>query len=311
MRLMTYLRGDAAHLGALVEDRILNLGRIYEFLNTPGPEPPVFFQDMLSFLQNIEQSLPLAAELTNTVEKMTQGDLDRLAERGAIVQVDDISCLAPIMNPGKLICVGLNYPPPNGDNTLDVPDYPVLFHKVATSLVGHRGAVEYPRIARELVYEGELAFVIGSRGKHIDRGSAMSYVAGYTIANDIGSPDLQARSSQWTTGKMLDTFCPLGPYLVTRDEILEPNELHIRTTLNGEIVQAGNTSEMIFDIPYLVSYLSSLVTLEPGDVVLSGSPKRNGDQPDPRVLMQPGDNICVEIEGLGTLCNPIIPEVLN
>ena len=309
MRLTTYRRGDAALLGALVEDRILNLGRVYEFLNAPGSETPVFFQDMLSFLGHIERSLPLAAELINTVEKMTPGDLAGLAERGAIVPRDETNYLAPIMNPGKLICVGLNYPPPNGDSASDVPDYPVLFHKVATSLVGHRGAVVYPRTARQLVYEGELAFVIGRRGKHIDRGSAMSYIAGYTIANDIGSPDLQARCSQWTTGKMLDTFCPLGPFIVTCDEILAPNNLRIRTALNGEIVQDGNTSEMIFDIPYLVSYLSSLVTLEPGDVVLSGSPKRNGDQPDPGVLMQPGDNICVEIEGIGALCNRIIHEV--
>jgi acylpyruvate hydrolase len=202
--------------------------------------------------------------------------------------------------------VGLNYP---GVGVQSSPSaFPVLFHKVATSLVGHDQPILIPRITDHIVYEGELAIVIGRRGKHIAREQAEAWIAGYTIANDVGAPDLERRTSQWTTGKMLDTFCPLGPTLVTRDEVPDPHRLGIRTTLNGELVQSGSTAEMIFDIPYLVSYISELVTLEPGDLILTGSPKRSGTGPDPRTPMQPGDRISVEIEGLGVLSNPVLAE---
>ena len=165
-----------------------------------------------------------------------------------------------------------------------------------------------PKISQQVLYEGELAVVIGTRAKNISMEGALNVVAGYTIANDIGAADIEARSSQWASGKMFDTFCPLGPSLITSSEVPNPNNLAIKTTLNGQVVQDGNTREMIFDVPFLVHYISQITTLEPNDVILTGSPKRAGDVADPRTPLRPGDNISVEIESLGMLINLVVAE---
>ena len=212
------------------------------------------------------------------------------------------------IKPGKIICVGLNYPPPNRDDSWLPPPYPVLFHKPSSSLIGSGLPIILPRISQQVLYEGELAVVIGTRAKNIPVARALDFVGGFTIANDIGAADIESRSSQWASGKMFDTFCPLGPTLVTPIEIQNPGILFIKTRLNDQLVQNGNTQEMLFNIPYLISYISHLTTLEPDDVILTGSPKRVGDIPDPRIPLKPGDNIIVEIEGLGILENPVIAE---
>jgi 2-keto-4-pentenoate hydratase/2-oxohepta-3-ene-1,7-dioic acid hydratase in catechol pathway len=212
------------------------------------------------------------------------------------------------IKPGKIICVGLNYPPINRDDTWLPPSYPVLFHKPSSSLTVSGTAIVLPKISQKVLYEGELAVVIGTRAKNISLDSSLEFVAGYTIANDIGAADIESRSSQWASGKMFDTFCPLGPSLIPSSEVLNPNGLAILTTLNGEVVQDGNTREMIFDVPFLVHYISQLTTLEPEDVILTGSPKRAGNVPDPRTPLKPGDIVSIEIDGLGTLTNPVIAE---
>jgi 2-keto-4-pentenoate hydratase/2-oxohepta-3-ene-1,7-dioic acid hydratase in catechol pathway len=165
-----------------------------------------------------------------------------------------------------------------------------------------------PRISEQVDYEGELAVVIGKRGKYIPEAEALSYVAGYTCANDVSAHDIEFRTSQWTSGKMLDTFCPLGPVLVTRDEIRNPNALRLRTILNGNIVQDFLTSDMVFSVPFLISYISSLATLEPGDLILTGTPAGIGCNQNPMVFLKPGDVIGVEIEGIGALFNPVREE---
>lgn len=215
------------------------------------------------------------------------------------------------IKPGKIICVGLNYPPPNRDDTWLPPTYPILFHKPSSSLIRSGTAIVLPKISQKVLYEGELAVVIGTRAKNISLESSLEVVAGYTIANDIGAADIESRSSQWASGKMFDTFCPLGPSLIPSSEVLNPNGLAIKTTLNGEVVQDGNTREMIFDVPTLVHYISQLTTLESNDVILTGSPKRAGNLPDPRIPLKPGDTISVEIEGLGTLLNTVVAENFN
>jgi 2-keto-4-pentenoate hydratase/2-oxohepta-3-ene-1,7-dioic acid hydratase in catechol pathway len=212
------------------------------------------------------------------------------------------------IKPGKIICVGLNYPPPNRNEDWLPPPYPVLFQKPSSAVIGSGAAIVLPKISQKVLYEGELAVVIGTRAKNVPIESALEVVAGYTIANDIGAADIEARSSQWASGKMFDTFCPLGLDLVPSGKIPNPNNLAIKTTLNGKIVQDSNTQEMIFDVPFLLHYISQLTTLEPGDVILTGSPKRAGNVPDPRVPLNTGDNISVEIEGLGVLTNSVIAE---
>ena len=212
------------------------------------------------------------------------------------------------IKPGKIICVGLNYPHPNRDDDWLPPPYPILFQKPSSSLIGSGSPIVLPEISQKVLYEGELAVVIGRRAKNIPLEGALDFIGGYTIANDVGAADLEARSSQWASGKMFDTFCPLGPSLTPASEVPNPNYLTIKTTLNGQIVQDGNTREMIFDVPFLVHYISQLTTLEPDDVILTGSPKRAGNIPDPRIPLKPGDNISVEIEGLGVLTNPVVAE---
>jgi 2-keto-4-pentenoate hydratase/2-oxohepta-3-ene-1,7-dioic acid hydratase in catechol pathway len=222
--------------------------------------------------------------------------------------LSEIEFLTPIARPGKIICVGLNYRSHLAEIGEAVPEYPILFLKPETSVIGHGQAIVLPRVSRQVDYEGELAVVIGRRGKYIEESDALSYVAGYTCANDVSANDLEFRTSQWTSGKMLDTFCPLGPVLVTRDEIPDPGALRLRTTLNGKMVQEASTSDMVFSVPFLIRYISSLATLEPGDVILTGTPAGIGCNRKPQVFLQPGDQVSVNIEGIGTLCNPVVAE---
>lgn len=226
----------------------------------------------------------------------------------AAISLSEVKLLPPVFKPGKIICVGLNYPPHYSSPDWSPPPYPILFHKAASALIGPDAKIILPKISQRVLYEGELAVVIGMRGKNIPIEKALEIVAGYTIANDVSAADIEARSSQWDSGKMFDTFCPLGPALVTTDEISDPGCLDITTTLNGQVVQNGHTREMIFDVPYLISYISQLTTLEPGDLILTGSPKRVGDSPDPRTPLKPGDTISIAIEGLGVLSNSVAAE---
>jgi acylpyruvate hydrolase len=220
----------------------------------------------------------------------------------------DVQLLAPIQRPGKVVCVGLNYRSHLAEIGEPAPEYPILFHKASTSLIGHRQSIVLARISRQVDYEGELAVVIGRRGKYISQHDALSYVAGYTCANDVSAHDIEFRTSQWTSGKMLDSFCPLGPVLVTPDEIPDPGHLRLKTILNGETVQDACTSDMIFPVPFLISYISSLATLEPGDLIVTGTPAGIGCNQKPQLFLQPGDQVSVQIDGIGTLTNFVIAE---
>jgi 2-keto-4-pentenoate hydratase/2-oxohepta-3-ene-1,7-dioic acid hydratase in catechol pathway len=216
--------------------------------------------------------------------------------------------LGALSNPGKIVCVGLNYRSHLAEIGETVPEYPILFQKPSTSIIGHEQAIVLPRVSRQVDYEGELAVVIGRRGKYIPQSQSLSYVAGYTCANDVSAHDIEFRTSQWTSGKMLDTFCPLGPVLVTADDVPDPDRLHLQTRLNGQIVQDACTSDMVFPVPFLISYVSSLATLEPGDVILTGTPAGIGCNRNPQVFLKAGDHLSVQIDGIGTLANAVVAE---
>jgi acylpyruvate hydrolase len=315
MRLVTYQHERQSRVGAQLEGQIVDLNRAYQALLNHSCNIDELAvadvrvpADMIGLLRGGEISLRAAREAAAFVrEQLTASDNSPGLE-GIVYAMERVSLLPPVLHPSKVICLGLNYRAHAAEAGMAVPEYPVLFHKVAGSLIGHNQPIVVPRISSKIDYEGELAIIIGRRGKYIAEDEALFYVAGYTVANDVSARDLQFRTSQWTTGKMLDTFGPLGPALVTRDEVADPNALSIKTTLNGQVMQDGNTADMIFRVPFIVSYISEIVTLEPGDVILTGTPPGIGNTRTPQVFMKPGDTITVEIEGLGKLTNPLVGE---
>ena len=223
---------------------------------------------------------------------------------------DTCRLLAPVPDPGKIVCVGLNYRDHAREIGAEPPAVPILFNKFASSLVGPGAAIVLPSISTEVDYEAELVVVIGRRGKNITRGDAMDHVAGYAVGNDVSARDWQLKKpgKQWMAGKTFDTFAPVGPELVTNDEVPDPHDLGIRLRLNGQTMQDSSTRELIFRIDELVAHLSSLFTLEPGDLIFTGTPPGVGMARQPPAWLRPGDRVEVEIDGLGRLDNPVVAE---
>ncbi|MEO7413964.1 MAG: fumarylacetoacetate hydrolase family protein [Opitutaceae bacterium] len=221
--------------------------------------------------------------------------------------------LAPV-TPTNILCIGLNYRKHAEEGGRGAPDHPVLFIKPTSTLQNPGDPIEIPQklASTEVDYECELAVVIGKTCKNATRANALDYVLGYTCANDVSARDWQQRfgGSQWCQGKSFDTFCPLGPVLVTADEIPNPNALRIKTVLNGETLQDWNTNDMIFDVPTLIEFLSGSKTLLPGTVILTGTPHGVGFARKPPVFMKAGDSVSIEIENIGTLTNPVVDEKL-
>ncbi|GGJ02135.1 2-keto-4-pentenoate hydratase [Alicyclobacillus cellulosilyticus] len=212
--------------------------------------------------------------------------------------------------PGKILCVGLNYRRHAAESNMPVPETPVLFPKYANALAAHGETIYAPLSAQKLDYEAELCIVIGRRAKHLSREEALYAVFGYCNANDLSARDLQFRTSQWLLGKTCDGFCPIGPYLVTADEVPDPNALSIRCFVNGELRQDSNTADMVFSCAELVHYVSQYMTLEPGDLILTGTPEGVilGYPPERQRWLDAGDEVTVEIEGLGRLTNRLARE---
>jgi 2,4-diketo-3-deoxy-L-fuconate hydrolase len=222
------------------------------------------------------------------------------------VPLDEVRLRAPITRSQKIIAIGLNYEDHANETGGEIPEKPIVFAKYPNTIVGPGEAIRIPPITEQVDYEAELAVVIGRRVKNVPEEEALEYVFGYMNGNDVSSRDLQfSEGGQWTRSKSIDTFAPIGPYIATRDEVSDPQNLYIRCVLNGEVVQDGTTSDMIFSVAELVSFLSRGMTLVPGDVILTGTPAGVGFARDPALFMKAGDEVSVEIEGLGTLTNPV------
>jgi 2-keto-4-pentenoate hydratase/2-oxohepta-3-ene-1,7-dioic acid hydratase in catechol pathway len=231
----------------------------------------------------------------------------------------DVELDVPVPNPQKIICIGMNYSDHIEETkgiagtTRETPDDPVLFAKWNTALLPHEGTVLIPSATEKVDWEAELAVVIGKRGVRIPRDEALSYVGGYTAFNDVSARDLQLSGPQWTAGKSPDTFAPVGPWVVTADELADASTLSIKLRLNGETMQDANTSQLIHPIDKLIEFISAVITLEPGDIIATGTPSGVGLAMDPPFFIQAGDVTEVEIEGIGVLRNnfaaaPIAPE---
>jgi len=233
---------------------------------------------------------------------------DALRRDGLARPVADAVLGPPVPRPGKIICVGLNYRDHAAEARLPVPDSPVIFAKFPSAVIGPGAPIVLPRGSEQVDYEAELAVVIGRRAKHVPRDRALDAVVGYMNANDVSARDFQKRDGQWVRAKSCDTFAPLGPWLVTSDEAGDPNALAVRLRLNGVTMQASSTREFVFDVATLVAFLSETVTLEPGDVLLTGTPPGVGFARRPPVYLRPGDVVEVEIDGLGVLRNEVRAE---
>jgi 2-keto-4-pentenoate hydratase/2-oxohepta-3-ene-1,7-dioic acid hydratase in catechol pathway len=224
---------------------------------------------------------------------------------GAPRPLAELRLLAPLPRTGKIVCVGLNYRDHANETGQPIPSEPVLFSKYANSVVGPGADVVVPPDADKIDYEAELAVVIGRRASAVPTGEALDHVAGYTCANDVSSRSLQFRSSQWLLGKAIDTFLPLGPYLVTADEVPDPQALGIRCLVNDELRQSSDTGQMIFGVAELVSFTSRTITLEPGDVLITGTPAGVGMAAEPPRYLRSGDRMRIEIDGVGELDNTV------
>jgi 2-keto-4-pentenoate hydratase/2-oxohepta-3-ene-1,7-dioic acid hydratase in catechol pathway len=224
----------------------------------------------------------------------------------SVGEVETASLLAPV-RPSKIIAIGLNYQDHIDETGLDKPERPLIFAKFPSSLIGPGGDIVLDdSVTQRADWEVELGVVIGERMRDVPESQALDYVFGYTVGNDVSARDVQFGDVQWVRGKSLDTFCPVGPALVTRDEIPDPQALPLRTRVNGEVVQDSSTSLMLFGVAELLSFCSRSFTLEPGDLLLSGTPWGCGEFMDPKRSLQPGDVVETEVEGIGTLRNPVV-----
>ena len=214
--------------------------------------------------------------------------------------------MLPIERPQKIICVGLNYRDHAEEQGVPLPEWPILFAKWPNTLIGPGDPIRLPSISHEVDYEAELGVVIGERVRQASPDTALEAVRGYLCANDVSGRDVQFADKQWVRGKSFDTFCPVGPELVPASDVPDPQTLIIRAILNGQVMQDSTTANMVFGVAEIVAFVSQAITLEPGDLILTGTPAGVGVFRDPKVLLQPGDEITIEIEGLGELTNPVV-----
>jgi len=248
----------------------------------------------------------------NAALSMLEMEIERTSEskkREFTVNLKEVKLIAPILNPPKIICLGLNYRDHAAEQGARIPDEPIIFMKPRTSIIGPNQPIVKPSFVKRLDYEGELAVIIGKRGKYISESEASDHIFGYTIFNDVTARDIQFKDRQWTRGKSFDTFAPIGPCIVVGSQIKDPRNLRIRTWVNGELRQDSSTNNMVFDVYEIVHHLSKVMTLEPCDIIATGTPAGVGVfmKPEPRFL-NPGDIVEIEIEGIGRLKNEVIAE---
>ncbi len=222
------------------------------------------------------------------------------------IERENIKICPPVPQPNKIICIGLNYRDHAEESGMEIPKSPIIFSKFSTCIIGANEPILLPKGSEQVDYEAEMAFVVGKTAKNVSLENAMDYVLGYTNFNDVSARDFQFADGQWTRGKSCDTFAPIGEFIATKEEISDPHDLQIQFRLNGETLQNSNTKELIFKIPEIVEFLSRSITLEPGDIIATGTPPGVGFARKPPIYLKDGDTAEVEVEGLGILSNPVI-----
>ena len=283
MKLVTFARNGSTEPGALLDDKVIAL-------KSAG------FPTLLQLIQGGTEALQRA-----------QAWIDH-PPADAIVPLATVRLLAPLSRPPKIICVGLNYRDHALECNAEIPKVPTIFSKYTTAILGPGEAIILPRHSKEPDYEAEFAVVIGKGGRYISKDLWRDHVFGYTNLNDVSARDFQMATSQWMIGKTFDTFAPIGPAIVTADEIPDPHTLDIQMIINGEVLQSSNTSQMVFRIADLIEHISSVFTLEPGDIISTGTPAGVGEAKTPPRWLRPGDNVVVRISGIPELHNLVRAE---
>ena len=282
VKFVTFRRdGGDPQAGAIVRDQVVGLsGAGFSSMLAVAAGGPAARTQIDSFLESSPASVPLKS----------------------------VTLMAPVPKPGKFICVGLNYRDHAIETKMEIPKIPTIFSKFSSAVIGPNEAIILPKNSTQPDYEAEFAFVIGQGGRHIPAERWREHIFGYTMVNDVSARDFQMATTQWLMGKTFDTFAPMGPHIVSADEISDPHALDISLRIHDETLQRSNTRELIFKIPELVAYLSSAFTLEPGDVVSTGTPAGVGFARKPPRFLRPGDEVVVRVDQIGELRNPVVAE---
>ena len=293
MKLVSFYRKNltpAIGVAGLEQDQVFDL-------NAVDPHVP---QNINAFLAGGQEALDMARRLIDKRQSHSQAMLSKA----------QYTLRPAVPNPSKFLLLGINYKAHVQETGRQFPDKPVIFGRWAQCLIAAGEAIRVPRVSARVDYEGEFVVVIGREGRYIPREKAWDHVAGFTCFNDVSVRDYQRMSNpqQWTLGKNFDCSGPLGPWVVTRDEVRDPENLKLKTLLNGRVMQEGNTGDLIFTVPYLIELISSAMTLHPGDLIATGTPGGVGDARTPPVYLKKGDQVTVSIEGIGDLANPVLDE---
>jgi acylpyruvate hydrolase len=314
MKLVTFAHRGSQRVGLLEGERVIDVNRAYAAslgqrgdLRACALADALVPAEMIGILEAGDRALAAIREAVEYVHGAlgSGGQAEEFQRTGIMFTAGEVTLKAPIPRPGKLILLGLNYRDHAEETGQKIPEVPALFSKYNNSVVGPGEPILIPRTTEQIDYEAEFAFVIGRRGRDIGRERAMDYVAGYTIVNDVSARDYQFVTSQWMVGKTFDSHCPMGPALVLKDEIADPHTLDLKLTIGDEVLQKSNTNQLIFKIPETMEYLSRVMTLEPGDVISTGTPAGVGFTRKPPRWLRPGETVRVEIAGLGVLENPV------
>jgi 2-keto-4-pentenoate hydratase/2-oxohepta-3-ene-1,7-dioic acid hydratase in catechol pathway len=307
MRLVTFSRKNEQRLGLMgPQEQIIDLAEVNRrYLK--GGNPP-FLKSMQAFIEAGAKAVEVARKAEKYVAGKSADDQKKLATIGALIKPSQAKIISPIPLPRKnCVMLGINYREHVEEGArareleIKYPEWPVYFTKPSTSVIGHLGKVVNHKCTTKLDWEVELAVVIGRKGRDIPKNRAYDYVFGYTVCLDMTARELQRQHGQWFKGKSLDTFCPLGPWIVHKSALSDPQQVRLICRVNGEVMQDGNTRDMIFDIPTIIESLSTGLTLEPGDIISTGTPSGVGFARVPPVFLKPGDKVAGEVEGIGTL----------
>ena len=308
MKLINFTKDGHTRSGAIVGEQVVDLNYAYQAqLKSEGKYR--YEQIAAAFVPNNTDELYQGGKESIT---LAQGAIDfaltnpNCFDKKVIHELSEIKVEAPVIKPGKIICVGHNFRKHIQEMGRDLPTHPVIFAKFANTILGPDDDIPFYPISEQLDYEAEFTFVMGKQAVNVAEENALDYVAGYTITNDVTYRDIQRRTLEWLQGKTVDGSAPIGPYLVTADELPNPSGLDMVLKVNGEVRQSTNTDDFVFDVPKLISFLSSLMTLEPGDVVLTGTPGGVGVAMDPPTFLKDGDVVTIEVDKIGILENKVV-----